>query len=37
MEGGKELLWVGIRKGLCERKLLVCKKAGVFCSYKAIR
>ena len=24
-EGGKGLLWIAIRKGLCERKLLVCE------------
>ena len=32
-EGGKGLLWVGIRKGLCKRSLLVCKK-GIFCGQR---
>ena len=25
MEGGKGLLWIAIRKGLCEKRLLVCE------------
>ena len=26
-EGGKELLWIAIRKGLCKRKVFVREKA----------
>ena len=29
MEGGKGLLWMAIRKVLCEQKVFVCKKIGV--------
>ena len=27
MEGGKGVLWIGIRKGMCKRKVFVREKA----------
>ena len=28
MEGGKGLLWIATRKGLCKRKLLACENGN---------